>query len=183
MHRPFVWLTTDEADLGGQLSLGANATLLSSHAEGPRAAAGDTTYASQTSRSTSSHRVSPPSAREPTARVGRHRQTIQDSDSDSSHVFAATSATKQVPTRRRRGALLLDARSRCAVSEQGVNRLAVMLFDKTRAPQENLVRGGDRSPSCGASAPVGVPRRRGFALSVVDVTGHLLTPRYWGTGV
>jgi hypothetical protein len=28
MHRPFVWLTTDEAGLGGQLSLGANATLL-----------------------------------------------------------------------------------------------------------------------------------------------------------
>jgi hypothetical protein len=41
--------------------------------EGPRAAAGDTTFASQTSRSTSSLRVSPPSAREPTATVGRHR--------------------------------------------------------------------------------------------------------------
>jgi hypothetical protein len=43
-------LTTDEADLGGQLSLGAVATLLSGHAEGPRAATGDTTFAGQTGR-------------------------------------------------------------------------------------------------------------------------------------
>jgi hypothetical protein len=83
MHRPFVWLTTDEADLGGQLSLGANATLLSSHAKGPRAATGDTTYASQASRSTSSLRVSPPPAREPTGRRGHHRPALEDDGSES----------------------------------------------------------------------------------------------------
>jgi hypothetical protein len=43
MHHPFVWLNADEADLGGQTSVGAVATLLSSHAEGPRATAGDKT--------------------------------------------------------------------------------------------------------------------------------------------
>jgi hypothetical protein len=43
-----------------------------SQAEGPRAAAGDRTLASQTSRSTSCLRGSPPPAREPTAAVGRH---------------------------------------------------------------------------------------------------------------
>ena len=43
-YRPFDWLTTDEADLGGQTSVGAVATLLSSHAEGPRAATGDETH-------------------------------------------------------------------------------------------------------------------------------------------
>src|ERR671919_1895531 len=35
---------------GGQLSLGAVATLLSGHAEGPRAATGDTTFTGQTGR-------------------------------------------------------------------------------------------------------------------------------------
>jgi hypothetical protein len=34
-------------NFGGQPSLGANATLLSSHAEGPRAATGDKSYVGQ----------------------------------------------------------------------------------------------------------------------------------------
>jgi hypothetical protein len=78
---------------------------------------------------------------------------------------------------------MLGARRRCVVSEPGVVISWLMLLDKPRAPRENLVHGGDRSPSCGASAPVGFHRRRGFALSVVDVTGHLSAPRYWGTRV
>ncbi len=45
------------------------------HAEGPRAATGDRTFSSQTNRSTSALRVSPPPAREPTGSVGRHRPT------------------------------------------------------------------------------------------------------------
>ena len=40
MHHPFIWLTTDKADLGGQASLGANATLLSSHVGGPSGGGG-----------------------------------------------------------------------------------------------------------------------------------------------
>jgi hypothetical protein len=69
---------------GGQLSLGANATLLSSHAGGPRAAAGDTSFAGQAKQSTQQSRVSPPPAREPTGQVGRHRPNPKDDDSDSS---------------------------------------------------------------------------------------------------
>src|ERR1035438_5546820 len=68
---------------GGQLSLGANATLLSSHAGGPRAAAGDTSFAGQAKQSTQAWRVSPPPAREPTGQVGRHRPDPKDDDSDS----------------------------------------------------------------------------------------------------
>src|ERR1017187_5344394 len=67
---------------GGQLSLGANATLLSSHAGGPRAAAGDTSFAGQAKQSTQASRVSPPPAREPTGQAGRHRPSSQDDDSD-----------------------------------------------------------------------------------------------------
>src|SRR5688572_8619960 len=48
LHRPFVWLWPTKRISGGQLSLGAVATLLSSHAEGPRAATGDITFCSQT---------------------------------------------------------------------------------------------------------------------------------------
>ena len=69
---------------GGQLSLGANATLLSSHAGGPRAAAGDRSFAGQAKQSTQQSRVSPPPAREPTGQVGRHRPDPKDDDSDSS---------------------------------------------------------------------------------------------------
>ena len=48
MTVPFVWLTPNEADSsGGQLSRKAKATLLSSHAEGPRTAAGDTSFTGQ----------------------------------------------------------------------------------------------------------------------------------------
>src|SRR5271167_3931327 len=67
---------------GGQLSLGANATLLSSHAGGPRAAAGDTSFAGQAKQSTEASRVSPPPAREPTGQVGRHRPDPKDDDSE-----------------------------------------------------------------------------------------------------
>ena len=69
---------------GGQLSLGANATLLSSHAGGPRAAAGDTSFAGQAKQSTEQSRVSPPPAREPTGQVGRHRPNPKDDDSERS---------------------------------------------------------------------------------------------------
>src|ERR1035441_5595552 len=69
---------------GGQLSLGANATLLSSHAGGPRAATGDTSFAGQAKQSTQQSRVSPPPAREPTGQAGRHRPDPKDDDSDSS---------------------------------------------------------------------------------------------------
>ena len=58
---------------GGQLSRKAKATLLSSHAGDPRAATGDTSFASQAEQSTQHSRVSPPPARGPTGRVGRHR--------------------------------------------------------------------------------------------------------------
>jgi hypothetical protein len=75
LHRPFVWLSTDEADLRRTTVTGGDATLLSSHAEGPRAAAGDTSFAGQTRQTTQASRVSPPPAREPTGRVGRHRPT------------------------------------------------------------------------------------------------------------
>ena len=44
----------DEADSGGHVSLGANAKLLSGHAGGPRAAAGDITSVGQTTWSTES---------------------------------------------------------------------------------------------------------------------------------
>src|ERR1017187_2380259 len=67
---------------GGQLSLGVNATLLLSHAGGPRAAAGDTSFAGQAKQSTQASRVSPPPAREPTGQAGRHRPSSQDDDSD-----------------------------------------------------------------------------------------------------
>ena len=67
---------------GGQLSLGANATLLSSHAGGPRAAAGDTSFAGQAKQSTQASRVSLPPAREPTGQAGRHRPSHKDDDSD-----------------------------------------------------------------------------------------------------
>jgi len=69
---------------GGQLSLGANATLLSSHAGGPRAAAGDTSFAGQAKQSTQQSRVSPPPAREPTGQAGRQRPSHKDDDSDRS---------------------------------------------------------------------------------------------------
>ncbi len=35
-------------------------------------------------------------------------------------------------------------------------------LDEDRAPQEEYVHGGDRSPSCGTSAPVGVPSAKGI---------------------
>src|SRR5271157_3755059 len=69
---------------GGQLSLGANATLLSSHAGGSRAATGDRSFAGQAKQSTEQSRVSPPPAREPTGQVGRHRPNPKDEDSESS---------------------------------------------------------------------------------------------------
>src|ERR1039458_9315366 len=69
---------------GGQLSLGANATLLSSHAGGPRAATGDTSFAGQAKQSTQQSRVSPPPPREPTGQAGRHRPDPKDDDSDRS---------------------------------------------------------------------------------------------------
>src|ERR671922_604977 len=68
---------------GGQLSRKAKATLLSSHAGGPRAATGDTSFAGQARQTTQPGRASPPPAREPTAAVGRHRPDQGDSDSDS----------------------------------------------------------------------------------------------------
>src|SRR5436305_1663646 len=55
---------------GGQLSRKAKATLLSSHAGGPRAATGDTSFTGQAKQSTQQSRVSPPPARR-TYRSGR----------------------------------------------------------------------------------------------------------------
>src|SRR5271165_1600355 len=77
---------------GGQLSLGANATLLSSHAGGPRAATGDRSFAGQAKQSTEQSRVSPPPAREPTGQVGRHRPNPKDDDSESSLASARRDA-------------------------------------------------------------------------------------------
>src|ERR1039458_5499161 len=104
---------------GGQLSLGANATLLSSHAGGPRAATGDTSFAGQAKQSTQQSRVSPPPAREPTGQAGRHRPDPKDDDSDSSLVRtladapcrgkAAARPTRRLEHRlRRRAAVLRD---------------------------------------------------------------------------
>jgi hypothetical protein len=55
-------------------------------------------------------------------------------------------------------------------------------LDEDRAPQEEFVHGGGRSPSCRTSAPVGVLLAKGIRLSVVTVTGHLPPPRRWGRG-
>src|SRR5262249_925854 len=62
-----------EADLRRTQLTRGEATLLSSHAGDPRAAAGDTTNVGQTGWSTPATRVSPSPAREPTPRVGRRR--------------------------------------------------------------------------------------------------------------
>jgi len=67
-----------------------------------------------------------------------------------------------------------------AVSARAL-RCSEPVLDEDRAPQEDCVHGGDRSPSCGTSAPAGFHWRRGFALSVINVTGHLPTPRRRGT--
>jgi hypothetical protein len=48
MHRPFVGRPPMKRISGGHSSLGADATLLSSHAGGPRTAARDTSFAGQT---------------------------------------------------------------------------------------------------------------------------------------
>ena len=61
---------------GGQLSRKAKATLLSSHAGGPRAATGDTTSTGQTKQPTQGSRVSPPPARR-TYRSARTSPTRQ----------------------------------------------------------------------------------------------------------
>ena len=60
--------------------------------------------------------------------------------------------------------------------------LAGEALDEDRAPEEESAHGGDRPPSCGTSAQPGFHWRRGFALSVVNVTGHLPAPRRWGRG-
>ena len=91
---PSFGLTTDEADLGGQLSLGANATLLSGHAEGPRAATGDTTFESQAN---SRQAVSGSARRQPENQQQRSdvtAQTEEDDDSDNSLVGAVAFARK-----------------------------------------------------------------------------------------
>jgi hypothetical protein len=82
--RPFVWLTPNEADLRRTTLTRGEATLLSSHAGDPRTAAGDTSSAGQAKQPTQSSRVSPPPARGPTGRVGRHRPSAKDDDSDRS---------------------------------------------------------------------------------------------------
>src|SRR5919108_2726899 len=79
---------------GGQLSRKAKATLLSSHAGGPRGATGDTSFAGQAKRSTQHSRVSPPPAREPTAAVGRHRPVQSDFDSDSTPTLRFRSSSR-----------------------------------------------------------------------------------------
>ena len=65
---------------GGQLSLGAVATLLLGHAEGPRAAAGDRTFASQPGRR---HSTEESARRQPENQPQRSDVTAQTSDSDS----------------------------------------------------------------------------------------------------
>ena len=71
-----------ERTSGGQTSVGADAKLLSSHAGDPRTATGDTTKASQTTRSAAWKRVSPPPARGPTRPVGRHRPGDHNPDTE-----------------------------------------------------------------------------------------------------
>ena len=77
---------------GGQLSRKAKATLLSSHAGGPRAAAGDTTFASQTN----GDRVvkSQPAANPKDLPAGSDvtAQTTEDSDSESRHAVPTSYA-------------------------------------------------------------------------------------------
>src|SRR5207247_2401268 len=83
VHRPFRLGSPTKRIAGGHDSLGGDATLLSGHAGGPRAAAGDTTVGGQAARPTSWIGVSPSPAREPPRRGGRHRARVGDDDSES----------------------------------------------------------------------------------------------------
>src|SRR5436305_10829729 len=83
--RPFVWLTPNEADLRRTTVTRGEATLLSSHAGGPRTAAGDTSFTGQ-AKAVDTAVESQPAASPRTYRSGRTsppRQPIH-SDSDSS---------------------------------------------------------------------------------------------------
>jgi hypothetical protein len=85
---------------GGHLSREAKATLLSSHAGDPRTAAGDRSFARQSTETTRQSRVSPPPARAPTGRVGRHRPDPKDDDSDDSLASLARAPKIWAPERR-----------------------------------------------------------------------------------
>ena len=126
-YRPFVWLTPNEADLRRTTVTRGEATLLSSHAGGPRTAAGDTSFAGQAKRSTQKLRVSPPPARGPTGRVGGHRpdpETITVTEvSVAAHLdparvwcFVGAEATVMIMSSRRHldlaGRVMIAARTR-----------------------------------------------------------------------
>src|SRR5918992_5190884 len=141
LHRPFVWLTTGEADLRRTTVTWGDATLLSSHAEGPRAAAGDTSFAGQTRQTTQASRVSPPPTREPTAAAGRHRPNPGDSDSDSlSHAVLLL----VVP----RG----SAWGRSDTPTSGANRESTEEFIAANAGDKRLPRPPSKRPSRPPSA-------------------------------
>ena len=95
---------------GGQLSRKAKAALLSSHAGDPRAAAGDRSFAGQSTETTQHSRVSPPPARGPTGQVGRHRPDATDDDSDST---LDTGARRPQPHGGRVAAFVRKQHSQC----------------------------------------------------------------------
>ena len=53
-------------------------------------------------------------------------------------------------------------------------------LDEDRAPQEEFVHGGDRSPSCGTSAPVGVPFGEGDSPSRSSMSQAIFQHRVAG---
>src|ERR1017187_6528490 len=136
---------------GGQLSLGVNATLLLSHAGGPRAAAGDTSFAGQAKQSTQASRVSPPPAREPTGQAGRHRPSSQDDDSDRR---LARPSTDKCSSSQARAWRVGRSRPRSAVNSLGSRRGDGVGSLKSCKDEEGGLRretyrtavGGDRGP-------------------------------------
>src|SRR6201996_3110115 len=61
--------------------------------------------------------------------------------------------------------------------------LAGGVLDEDRAPGEEFAHGGDRSPSCGTSAPAGVPLAKGIRPLGRQCHRPSSAPRRWGTRV